>query len=505
MPLYTRRVLLFSFKFFFMIYFREMLILTIMRFFVLIFSFIALFALQTAVADEKGKVHLEPIASHSTTVFSEERTRLLGPIYEKRIAADGSRMLAVRPFYGSSYDPERNITKYQVLWPIWTGKRMKKEFQWRFASLGFWRDWDTSSPASRYTFRFFPVYFQGRDKTGKFYLGVFPLGGTIRELLGQDKICFCLFPLTAYARRNEVRTYTFIWPIVSRTKGSEIERFRVFPFYGRSKLRADYDKCFILWPFWTSAKYGYTGSSGSGYILFPLCGHIKLENQESWLFLPPLFRFSKAEGLHDVNCPWPFFQYSSGNVDKLYFWPVWCRKRTENHQSLFLLWPFFSSLRYFEPDGERHRFSVLPVVFGETKWSIDKQKGNEKNVLHRSLKVFPLFSYQRDRNKTNFSLFSLCPLRGFEEVEQLYAPFWTIYSHARCGNDLDDELFWGLFKYRRSGKGQMYISLFPLFSIKKMESDMSFSWSFLHGLIGYTRMPARRVLKLLYVFKIPSS
>ena len=126
-----------------------------------------------------------------------------------------------------------------------------------------------------------------------------------------------------------------LWPIGSYTKGDGVSRFRVFPLYGRSTYKDKWKKTFVLWPLWTTVEYGYPNSRGSGFMLFPVVGHVKLTDQETWMLIPPLFRWSRGKDLTKLYAPWPFVQYCEGSTDLLYLWPAWGRKRQGETRSWF--------------------------------------------------------------------------------------------------------------------------------------------------------------------------
>lgn len=465
---------------------------------------------------ESSGVDLGPIVSHDVDVNGNERWRILGPFIEKRTLADGEVLWAVRPFFSSIQHSAEYDRAYDVLWPVWfyrmrtnpvvypaeTGGRPSAESWWRFAGFTYFRDWNIEDPHSRYSLWVLPFYFQGRDEHGKPYAALFPVGGTIRDFLGKDESSFVLFPLTWYARINQVRTRAFLWPILSSTKGPGVERFAIFPFYGVSKRRTDYDKRFIMWPLLTWARYGEPGATGYGYVIFPLFGHVKLEDQESWLVLPPLFRFSKGPSLNQIYCPWPLFQKSSGIVDKLYIWPLWGRKTRGNRTTSFVLWPLYLTSRSYLMETRSHRVMVLPVVFLETKWrkTGDDAAKQQEIMVSRTFKLWPLLSCRREKDRFRFHFPSLWPFKDYEQIDRNYAPLWTLYSHSRCDAVSEDELLWGLFQYRRSVSGMMNISLFPLFSISRKELNKEYEWSFLKGLVGYERISERKKIRLLYIF-----
>lgn len=441
------------------------------------------------------------LASRQPDVHGDLRTKVLGPFFEFASSTNGMRFGAFRPVYSRIQDPVSERTFHDVLWPIAEGRAFKSELQWRFI-LTYYHDFDVNDPTSRYRFMSLPIYFQGRDIHKKRYFAIFPLGGRIHEFLGRDEINFALFPLYARSSINNVVTKDVVWPIYSRTEGKGIYRFRVFPFYARSYHKDKFEKRFIMWPFWTWARYKQPGSSGTGYIVWPLWGHIKLESENTWLFVPPLFRFSRGQRLNYSYYPWPFIQRSAGLVEKLYIWPLFGEKHMQGHYRSFYLWPIIWNDRVDRGDTMVKRFVIAPVYQSGVHVESHRDDQGDRKVLGRYRKVWPLFYYQREYDESFFRTLDLWPLRRTPAVERLYAPIWTLYSRTALGGNVDHELLWGLYRQRRRGADSFSSSLFPLWDWKREEGERSVrEWNLLKGLIGYSREGTQKQVRVLYFLR----
>ena len=82
-----------------------------------------------------------------------------------------------------------------------------------------------------------------------------------------------------------------------------------------------------------------------------------------------------------------------------------------------------------------------------------------------------------------------------------YAALWTLYSHESCGSVKEDELLWGLFRWRRSAGGPKHLSVFPLFAVDRAAGGAGGSWSLLKGLVGYERAGEKKTFRVLYFLK----
>lgn len=436
-----------------------------------------------------------PVVSSLNDVHGDHRVRVAGPIFERATSSNGMTMVAVRPFYSRVSDPAQQRLRKDYLWPIAVSRWNKNEHQWRFL-LMYYHDFDTTDPTSRYRFVIFPFYFQGRDIHKERYAAVFPIGGRIHEFLWRDRIAFVLFPLWARHSINEVVTTDVLWPVYSRTTGKGIYRFRVFPFYARSFHRDKFEKRFYMWPFFTWARYKEPGHSGTAYIVWPLWGRVKLDDERTIMLLPPLFRFSKGERMDYSYYPWPFIQHSRGLVEKIYIWPFWGEKRMHGVYRSFIAWPLLWDIRVDR--GKELDRMRLGIPFYYSAFKLDKKKDSEGRRPVRAVyrKIWPLFSWQRDADESRFRMLELWPLRNTGPVERLYTPFWTLYQRTRVHDNVDHEVLWGLYRQQRRGTNAVDVSLFPLWEWHRKGEARS--WRLLKGLVGWSSDGTQGRLQLLY-------
>ncbi|MBU1693030.1 MAG: hypothetical protein KKC51_03605 [Verrucomicrobia bacterium] len=440
------------------------------------------------------------LASRLEDANGEVRVRGLGPIFERAVSAEGARLSAVRPLYYAGADARAERRFREFLWPVATTRRFLNERDTRVL-LAYYKNFNVAELHGRYRFMVLPLYFQGRDKAGEGYAALFPVAGSIHEFLGQDEMSFFLFPLWSYSSINSVETHNVLWPVYSRTKGKGISRFRVFPFYGYARHRARYEKGFLGWPFYTWARYTYPDAQGHGYIVFPLWGHFKMPDQEAWLILPPLFRFSRGERMDYSYAPWPFFQRSRGQIERLYFWPIWGRRTMAGLRSTFFLWPIFRSERVDRGATVRRSFWALPVVYSQ----VDIRRavgGAPARAVARHHRVWPLVSYRQEGEARRLRLLDLWPLWNNSPVERNWAPFWTLFTWTKVGQNDDAELLWGLYRDRRRGAERRTVSLFPAGEWRRDDrAGGSREWNVLKGLLGRRRDERGVSYRLLYVIR----
>lgn len=438
------------------------------------------------------------VGSSLKDVHGVYRVRALGPFFEHATSSNGMTMLAVRPFYSRVANPAEQLERRDYLWPIATSRTWDKEHKTRVLLL-FYHDFDTTDPTSRYRFWIFPIYYQGRNLKKEPYVAVFPIGGRIHDFLWRDTIDFVLFPIWARHSINEVVTRDVLWPIYSRTKGKGIYRFRVFPFYARSFHRDKFEKRFYMWPFFTWARYKEPGHSGTAYIVWPLWGRVKLDDERTWMVIPPLFRFSKGERMDYSYYPWPFFQRSRGLVEKIYVWPFWGEKRMHGVYRSFALWPLFWDYRVDRGEDLDRMRMAIPFYYSATKLEKQKDAKGRRPTKAVYRKIWPLFSWERDEDESRFRMLELWPLRNTAPIERLYTPFWTLYQRTQYEDNIDHELLWGFYRQQRRGSDRLDVSVFPVWEWHRRGAARQ--WQVLKGLMGWETDGTQGRLQLLYFIR----
>lgn len=457
-----------------------------------------------AAASARGAEHTAPytidwgpLFSRFVNIEAETEHNFLGPVYQHIDGPGESRFIALRPLYSRITDAAGERTRSEYLWPLASSKTFKNMRDTRFL-VWYAQDDDRMDADSRYRVWLLPIYFQGRSRDGQAYAALFPLGGAIREFLWQDEIYFALFPLWSYSRVNDAETTCLLWPIVSWTHGGSEDKFRVFPLYGYASKEDAYDKHFVLWPIWTYARYHYPESSGASYILFPLYGRTDLTDQQTWMFLPPLFRFTRGDRRNVVYAPWPFYQRVMGDMDKLYLWPFWGRKSADNTDSSFFLWPLFHAWTTERPDRTIRQFRFIPFYHHAVTTADANPGGAPVESYHQ---IWPLFSREQRGDDHRLRLLSLWPARNHGPIERNWAPLWRLFEYRTHDEGAYSELLWGLYRYQREREDEYRVQLYPLYNWRKKGENDVYAWSLLKGLFGYEKKGAQKQYRLLWLLK----
>ncbi len=450
-----------------------------------------------------GRRDLGPFYYQAPDLHGQEGYRALGPLIEQRESGTGQQFRAVRPFWSRVEDEPQERAVTDIVWPVGMFKTRQGELDWRFL-LGFGHDYAMEDPDSRHRWGVFPILFGGRSATGDPYFAVFPLGGTLHNFLGRDRVWFVLFPLYTHSEQGDNRTTSVLWPIYSHTRGGNIARWRVWPLYGYSHNPDRWTKRFVLWPIWTSVDYHYPDQAGGGFILFPLYGQVNVNGRHSRMLIPPLFKVEWSDAGHRaVNAPWPIFQYvDSTDEHRLYLFPLAGRRRIAHDQRWFALWPIASGRRVERRNQTLTQFRVLPFWQHERSRIPSGQTGDPDatETVSRYFRLWPLFMYRREDEHNLVRVPDLWPLKQTPAIERNWAPIWTLFRRERVKDQSETEFLWGVIRRQRDAHSRR-LSVFPLIRSESTPKREQRSWQFLYGLLGYQREGLHREYQLLYFLR----
>ncbi|MGE4619910.1 MAG: hypothetical protein AAEJ04_08915, partial [Planctomycetota bacterium] len=161
------------------------------------------------------------------------------------------------PFFSQSKTP--TTEEVRVLYPLFrdrTDPRARKTWLIPFYHRMSYTHLDGTKDTDGF---FLPFFLWGSDEKEGDYFAFPPIGGTLKGILGKDRIDFSLFPLWARLQdRDQISTY-WLFPFVEIEEGPLRQGFRIFPFYSRNqgftsdgKLREQ--DSYILWPFWHTTQ-----------------------------------------------------------------------------------------------------------------------------------------------------------------------------------------------------------------------------------------------------------
>lgn len=432
-------------------------------------------------------------------------TNMLGPFIKYETKGPETEY-ALRPLFYRAVDDE-GISRTEVLYPVFGHKREKDYSSFHIFHLLNYTfnhpdDAATSSEATEtenYKRHYlFPFLFYGEEEQGS-YAAFFPIGGTLYNWFGKDRISFTLFPLYSRTERKTQRIDNVLWPFFAKISGENESGYKFWPIYGSSRKEGVYRKKFFLWPIFFSESLKLNSDNpqevraawplyvskespdkSSQTALWPFFSYTddRVKESQSWNMPWPLVRVTRGEKYHGVKIL-PFYSDETMDVkrERWYIWPIY--KIEEMHSNLI----------------ERRRDRILFFLYQHRK----ENKVETGASLHR-VDLWPLFGYKRTNGVSHLHVLAL--LETFfpdnEGIERSWAPLWRIYQQKwdQQGNNVISFL-WNLYWFERQGNAVAW-ELFPLFQYSK-ESAKKIDVSFLKGLVNYRNGDSGKQLNLFYL------
>lgn len=354
------------------------------------------------------------------------------------------------PFFSTA--KSESLSETRALWPIYMNRVEENENQtWllpiyhRSAHKHADGRWDVDG-------FILPLVLWGTDPKEGDYLALGPLGGTIRGLLGKDRIDYLLFPLWARLQDRSQIAEHYLFPIAGLDDGPLRKGWRVFPFYGEStgftvdgKIR-DQSRT-IMWPFWNEkASRLDTDNPVHSWWIWPFIGQIESKDRILRSIAFPFWweEHNTAAGVSTWTLlPWTIGT-RNGQWNRIELYPFWGFHKQEGLATGFTLWPLWQWES--QTAGERTREVRRFFPFWRSIDDTSKADGTRSDRL-----LWPLARWKKDeRGETRGSFPALLPFdapRGFE------------WSHGRStqlarwkstGEGWDFELLWGLLNTRKT-------------------------------------------------------
>ena len=410
---------------------------------------------------------------------------------------------ALRPLFYRAVDTEGN-SETDVLYPLFGHKKDKTSSRFhilRLIDFDFGEDETESNETDsndNKRYYLFPFFFYGEEEQGT-YMAFFPIGGTLYNWFGRDRITFALFPLYSRTERGTKRVDNVLWPFFARVSGENESGYKFWPIYGQSRKEGVYRKKFFLWPiFFSESRKLDSDNPEEVRAAWPFYFSRESAEKSFNAFLWPFFyKFEdRVKGYEEWNFPWPLFRVTRGEkYHGVRLLPLVADETMDVKRKRWYLWPIY---KIEELDTElvtRRRDRVLFFLYSDTresKW--------ETGDSMRRINFWPFFGYHSKNGVSLFHTLSLIEpfFPGNESIERLWAPLWRIYQKKwdQQGNHATS-LLWNLYWSERQGD-KLAWELFPLFEYRRHSSDQK-SFSFLKGLVSYRRDEQGKRLNLFYL------
>lgn len=359
----------------------------------------------------------------------------IGPFFEH-----DKDVLAIRPVVSEQSG------EVDVLWPFFT---FHDDWSRYFLFAHYQKGSDDS-----YQFDIMPFWFNGQDRSGGKYAGLFPIYGYHPHIMFVNDLEFALWPLwTRYSvfrrgvKDDRLVANTVLFPFFSwRSDGS----YSIWPIYGISKKRESTHKYFF-WPIFTWASYNKdrdTAGEGFSYMFWPFFGYVGREREVQHLILPPFFSFAKItpsvrsscrekKSYYRIRSPWPFFEMeNTPSTKNISFWPIYSKR-------------------------ENYDYSTWNLKSFVTRigWKLYENYNDEE------MRIFPFLVTRKDKSYFRFWPFyesqrvgygevvksrvmSIFPIRHAPAIDRNFSKFWTLYESEEDPVCKYHSILWGLIRWR---------------------------------------------------------
>ena len=428
-----------------------------------------------------------------------------GPLLFEKKLEEGGTASGFRPVYLLRQDAAGVKRETDFLYPVFTYRTDGDTYRWSILNLinrsGPAAGAVPAAPANAErieAFALWPFYFSrqtGDPATS--YRALFPVGGTIKNRFGDDRIDFVLFPLYGRFQKRDHVEWDTPWPFVRTFRGGGHSGFALWPLFG-----------------W----HNQAGVARAHYYLWPLIykdeTHLDEPVPSVSLGVLPFYALDRRPGSVGETYLWPFFGYTDRTAPYRYhetrwFWPLLVQARGDDryinrwapiytHSVIkgddkhWVLWPLWRQETWTEAGLVQEKTQFLYFVY----WSL-RQRSATNAALAPAEKThfWPLFSVW-DNGAGRRQLQFLNPLEVFfprnEQVQLVYSPLFALYRYdRRAPGDVRHSFLWDAVTFeRRDGAGTREFHLGPLLSVETRPAGGRIALG--HGLFGLQRDPGDR-------------
>ena len=364
---------------------------------------------------------------------------------------DKEKNVFVKPF---AWHHQKNRMSNFFLYPFSVEHKTSYDAQW-IAFFGLFSHHYSRQAHKKGNIQLAPFYFSqyGYDADSN-YAAIFPLGGTVKNFLGKNRVDWFLWPLWVRTQNNGFTNYWFPWPFLNYVKGQDHHGFAIWPLGGHYYKNATYDNRYFLWPF----IYNYRQQLRADEY------HVKKG------FLP-FFAYERSPRVKDLSCVWPIwgdrYEIEPRYEEHRLFWPLWIRgdgenitirrwapfytyRKEKNYKKQWWLWPLVKRTIRQEKSRMVRQEQFLYFVI----WNQRQQVGNFRAQKSH---FWPLFSYWNSGND-EVQLQIVSPLevffQGNRAVQKLYNDFFALYRYLRIKDEHRYQWFWNFIQASSSSKGR---------------------------------------------------
>jgi hypothetical protein len=409
-------------------------------------------------------------------------------------------IFSLRPLFTRFDRPAPQPDHWHVLYPLFNYYKTADGYHWNLFNL---IDSSRAHTTGEFRLTAFPfVFARSSPVPDTSHFAVWPVGGTIRNFFGRQRIDFAAWPLWIRSQRGDETWYHFPYPFLRRMHGPSSSGFAIWPLYGQSHKEGSYHKTFALWPVFYHHRYRLSDPEPVVHFgIWPLYTAESAPGLRSRSFVWPFFGYTRE---YDPRPPytetrwfWPFVVQGRGDerhVNRLL--PVYAHEASTGYRKNWYLWPVLRTEQRDLGTVLERRNTLLYFV-----WQDIRQQAHTGSYHGRKTWLWPLFGYWADGSgDRQFQL--LDPLGTFfphnEKVRENWSPLFAIYRYDHRAGSTRHSLLWDLVVWQRTPDVAAAFHLGPLF--EWVDDGPAGHWQLFKGLFGVRRLDdGSRRLRLLWI------
>ncbi|KAF0095044.1 MAG: hypothetical protein E1N59_1472 [Puniceicoccaceae bacterium 5H] len=373
---------------------------------------------------------------------------------------------------------------FHLLYPIFNYHESGDMVYWDVYSLIRYRH-DSGSDITDFQAFPFLFYFDSPNPEAN-YAAFWPVGGTLKNFFGRDRVDFAAWPLYVRTRNEEAVRYSVPWPFVQYLTGPESRGAALWPLYGHFEKDDDYARTFAAWP-----------------IYYDVYRDLDEPQPRHDFGVLPFYARSTDAGLKSETFGWPFFGYTKEweprptYNETRYFWPLFVQGEGEEkfinrwmpfythegkglHKKKWYMWPILKRSERYEEPMTIDRDQLLYFLWWDERRSTASWES-------RKTFLWPLFGYWDDGQEAR-QIQLLDPLGGLfpnnSTMRDAWGNLFAIYRYDRRGDSQEHSVLWNLVNWKRAEGETLNLEIGPLFDYERAEEHATGDWEVLWGLVG---------------------
>lgn len=446
----------------------------------------------------------------STTSGTLQSWSSAGPfLFDGNLVPSG-KAGGLRPLWVKKTDVAEGTSDSWILYPLFSYHTGRHGSRWSVFSLinSFNETAEKNAPGQQRDdgFDVWPFYFSrqtGKPETS--YRAVFPIAGSTRNRLMQDRFTWVFFPLYGRWERNNVTTTTAPWPIVKVLSGEGNRGFELWPLFGWRSKEGAYSERFWLWPLGMYKRSSlWKGVPDEQLHVLPFYARTTGEHIRSESYLFPFFGYTDVTApkrYHETRYLWPFFVQGRGESHYVNRWgPFYTHSvNSKGVDKTWVLWPLWKHLQWTESGLNQSRDQFLFWVYHST---VQRSASNSSLPAAHKTHLWPLLSsWDNGAGRKQFQLFSpfavLFPKN--EAMQLVWDPLFAVYRYdRRPAGAVKHSLLWNLVSYQREAASKEF-HLGPILSVDTGPARGRVALGC--GLLGFKRNEAGKWRPFAFDFK----